>query len=179
MVALPWVILPVALSFAISQVYPIYNPRYVLFVIPALALLAGAGLAALRRTPVGLAVFMVLAVLSVNAHLAIREPDARPDDLRTLAAALSAEQRPGDAVLYAPVNYRLFVAVYGEPYRKLVEPGPRSTRVWLVSRRLRGTKWENDPRLKELRREFRGGPTRIFGSVRLTLYTRSRISSTA
>ena len=125
--------------------------------VPALALLAGAGLAALRRTSVGLAVFVVLAALSVNAHLAIREPDARPDDLRTLAAALSAEQRPGDAVLYAPVNYRLFVAVYGEPYRKLVEPGPQSTRVWLVSRRLRGTKWENDPRLKELRREFRRG----------------------
>ncbi|WP_179282397.1 glycosyltransferase family 39 protein [Streptosporangium subroseum] len=178
-VALPWLILPVALSFAISQVYPIYNARYVLFVIPALALLAGAGLAAARRTPVGLAVFTALAVLSASAHLAVRAPDARPDDLRTLAAVLSAEQRPGDAVLYVPVKYRLFVAVYGEPYGKLVEPGARSTRVWLVSPRLRGTTWENDPRLKELKKEFRGGRTRAFGAVRLTLYTRSRISSNA
>ncbi|WP_162642136.1 glycosyltransferase family 39 protein [Streptosporangium sp. 'caverna'] len=178
-VTLPWLILPVALSFAISQVYPIYNARYVFFVIPALALLAGAGLAAARRTPVGLAVFTALAVLSASAHLAIREPDARPDDLRTLAAVLSAEQRPGDAVLYVPVKYRLFVAVYGEPYGKLVEPGARSTRVWLVSPRLRGTTWEDDPRLKELKKEFRGGRTRAFGAVRLTLYTRSRISSNA
>ncbi|WP_371783053.1 glycosyltransferase family 39 protein [Streptosporangium subroseum] len=178
-VTLPWLILPVALSFAISQVYPIYNARYVFFVIPALALLAGAGLAAARRTPVGLAVFTALAVLSASAHLAIRAPDARPDDLRTLAAVLSAEQRPGDAVLYVPVKYRLFVAVYGEPYGKLVEPDARSTRVWLVSPRLRGTTWEDDPRLQELKKEFRGGRARAFGAVRLTLYTRSRISSNA
>lgn len=177
-VALPWMILPVVLSFAISQVYPIYNARYVFFVVPALALLAGAGLAAPRRTPVGLAVFAVLAALSVNAHLAVREPDSRPDDLRTLAAVLGAEQRPGDAVLYVPANHRLFVAAYGEPYRRLVEPGPRSTRVWLLSPRLRGTEWENDPRLEELSGEFRRGPARAFGSIRLTLYTRPPIPST-
>ncbi len=178
-VTVPWAFLPVLLSFAISQVYPVYNARYVLFVLPAFALLAGAGLTALRRTPVSLAVLAVLAALSVSAHLTLRGPANRPDDLRTLAAELGARERPGDAVLYMPERFRLFVAVYGEPYRRLVPFSPGADRVWLVSRRILGTEWQDDPRLRELRRGFRkAGQTRISGAVRITLYTR-RIPSKA
>ncbi|WP_433245135.1 glycosyltransferase family 39 protein [Streptosporangium sp. CA-135522] len=178
-VAVPWALLPVALSFLISQVYPVYSPRYVLFVLPAVALLAGSGLAALRRTPASWAVLAVLAALSVSAHLTVRGPANRPDDLRTLAAELGAQERPGDAVLYMPERFRLFVVVYGEPYRRLSALGPGSDRVWLVSRRLRGAEWQQDPRLRELKRDFRkAGPTRISGAVRITLYTR-RIPSDA
>ncbi|MEV4181691.1 glycosyltransferase family 39 protein [Streptosporangium canum] len=178
-VAVPWVVLPVVLSLLISQIHPVYSPRYVLFAVPGLALLAGAGLAALRRTPATWAVLAVLVAFSVSAHLVVRGPANRPDDLRTLAAELSAQERPGDAVLYVPERFRLFVAVYGEPYRRLSALGPGSDRVWLVSRRIRGPEWEEDPRLKELKRDFRkAGQTRISGAVRITLYTR-RIPSDA
>ncbi|MGW4424205.1 glycosyltransferase family 39 protein [Streptosporangium sp. NPDC004631] len=172
-VAVPWLLLPVALSFLISQVYPVYNARYVMFVLPAVALLAGVGLVALRRAPLRWAVLAVLVALSATAHLAVREPAARPDDLRTLAAELSIRERPGDAVLYMPERFRLFVAVYGEPYDRLGPPGPGADRVWLVSRRVLGTEWLEDPRLRELKRDFRKtGQTRISGAVRITLYTR-------
>ncbi|WP_051865007.1 glycosyltransferase family 39 protein [Streptosporangium roseum] len=178
-VAVPWAVLPVVLSLLISQIHPVYSPRYVLFAVPGLALLAGAGLTALRRTPATWAVLAVLVAFSVSAHLAVRGPANRPDDLRTLAAELSAQERPGDAVLYVPERFRLFVVVYGEPYRRLSALGPGSDRVWLVSRRIRGPEWEENPRLKELKRDFRkAGQTRISGAVRITLYTR-RIPSDA
>ncbi|GAA5769335.1 glycosyltransferase family 39 protein [Streptosporangium roseum] len=178
-VAVPWAVLPVVLSLLISQIHPVYSPRYVLFAVPGLALLAGVGLAALRRTPATWAALTALAVLAASAHLAVRGPANRPDDLRTLAAELSAQERPGDAVLYVPERFRLFVVVYGEPYRRLSALGPGSDRVWLVSRRIRGPEWEENPRLKELKRDFRkAGQTRISGAVRITLYTR-RIPSDA
>ncbi|MER7127765.1 hypothetical protein [Streptosporangium saharense] len=174
-VAVPWALVPVALSFAISQVYPVYNPRYVMFVLPALALLAGAALASVppRRVPVGVAVLAALAVLSASAQLTIRGPANRPDDLRALAAELGAAERPGDAVLYMPERFWLFVSVYGGPYEKLAPFDPEAERVWLVSRRVLGAEWSSDPRLAALKRGFvKAGPTRRSGAVRVTLYTR-------
>ncbi|MFD0891903.1 hypothetical protein ACFQ08_45740, partial [Streptosporangium algeriense] len=100
-------------------------------------------------------------------------PANRPDDLRTLAAELGAAERPGDAVLYMPERFWLFVSVYGEPYGKLAPFSPGAERVWLVSRRILGTEWRDDPRLAALKRGFtKAGPTRTSGAVRVTLYTR-------
>ncbi|WP_170316989.1 glycosyltransferase family 39 protein [Acrocarpospora corrugata] len=117
-VAVPWALLPV-LSMAISQLYPVYSPRYLLFAVPAMALLAGAGLDALRpRALTWLGLALVVA-LTVPAHLRIREPDSRPDDLRGMALALQARGRPGDAVLYVNEFGRLFAGVYDAAYRDL------------------------------------------------------------
>jgi mannosyltransferase len=46
---LPWLVLPPALLLAASQLSPLYTLRYVVFCVPAAALLAGTGLAALGR----------------------------------------------------------------------------------------------------------------------------------
>ncbi|MER6950467.1 glycosyltransferase family 39 protein [Nonomuraea sp. NPDC000554] len=188
-----WAVVPVVLSMAISQVQPIYHPRYVLFAVPGLALLAGIGAEALLRrwwpavtVPVAVLAF---AVLTYGTQVALREPNARPDDLRSLAAALAAEERPGDRVLFVPQRYRLFVAVYGEPYERLVDltraPGaaePRTAaelgqalagaeRVWLVSPRI-GPRYADDERYLALKKRLKPGRTRTFGSIHLTLYTR-------
>jgi hypothetical protein len=48
--ALPWLVLPPAMLLAASEIMPVYNFRYLVFCLPATAVLAGAGLAAL--TPV-------------------------------------------------------------------------------------------------------------------------------
>jgi hypothetical protein len=45
--ALPWLVLPPALLLAVSEIKPAYNFRYLVFCLPAMALLAGAGLAEL------------------------------------------------------------------------------------------------------------------------------------
>src|SRR5262249_13873601 len=47
--ALPWLAIPPVVMLVVSQAMPVYNFRYVLFCVPALALLAGLGLAALGR----------------------------------------------------------------------------------------------------------------------------------
>ena len=197
--ALPWAVLPLC-SMAISLVYPIYTPRYVLFAIPGLALLAGQGinrLAALVRADwPRWVVVALMAGLTVPAQLAIREPDSRPDDLRAMAAALQAQERPGDAVLYVHERWRLFVAIYGEPYAKLDDltyaPGnaePRTAaqftqaaetadRIWVVSggrTRLRnkiGT--ERDDRYRALRtnKDFALTSTEPFGYCWIMLFTR-------
>ncbi len=48
---LPWLLLPAAILLAGSLIQPVYTLRYVLFSLPALALLAGAALAALGQRP--------------------------------------------------------------------------------------------------------------------------------
>ena len=47
--AVPWLVVPPALLIGISFATPLYVPRYVLYCLPAAALLAGAGLAALGQ----------------------------------------------------------------------------------------------------------------------------------
>ncbi|GGT04001.1 glycosyltransferase family 39 protein [Nonomuraea spiralis] len=185
-----WAALPVVLSFAISQVQPVYHPRYVLFAVPLLALLAGIGLAALPRRAVPVVVLALFAALVLPAQVALRQPASRPDDLRTLAATLAAEERPGDRVLFVPGRFRLFVAVYGGPYERLTDltrvpgaPGPRTAaeldaalkgvdRVWLISPRI-GTKYADDERYRTLQRTLTPGQTRTYGSIHLSLWTRN------
>ncbi|GGP77805.1 glycosyltransferase family 39 protein [Streptosporangium pseudovulgare] len=189
-----WAVLPFAISFAVSQVVPVYHPRYVLVVVPGVALAAGIGLTRLAaaagrwRFAVAVPAVLLVAATALPAHEALRTPDSRPDDLRSLAATLDAEVRPGDRVLFVPYRYRLFVAVYGGPYERLVDLtrapgryGPRTaaeftaaaagaSRIWLVSARI-GKVYAADPRLVTLRSAFSAaGPARRFGSVRLTLY---------
>lgn len=135
-VAGPWALL-IPLSMLVSLVYPIYSPRYVLFALPGVALLAGAGLDRLRPRPLAWAGLALLVALTVPKHLSLRTPDSRPDDLRSMAAALLERQRPGDAVLYVDATYKWFAGVYAEPYRKLIELQPGDIgeyeRVWVVS----------------------------------------------
>ncbi|GAB1822774.1 hypothetical protein HerbRD11066_59380 [Herbidospora sp. RD11066] len=134
-VAGAWALM-IPLSMLVSLVYPIYSPRYVLFALPGLALLAGAGLDRLRPKPLAWAGLILVTALTVPKHLWLRAPDHRPDDLRSMAAALLERQRPGDAVLYVDRNNKWFAAVYDEAYTNLIDltrtPG-RYERVWVVS----------------------------------------------
>ncbi|MFF3437327.1 glycosyltransferase family 39 protein [Streptosporangium sp. NPDC002721] len=195
-VALPWALLPFV-SMAISLVHPVFNPRYVLFAVPAVALLAGAGLNAVRPRALGWVGLVLVAALTVPTHLTIREPDRRPDNLRDMAATLLARQRPGDAVLYVGENRRLFAAVYEDAYRNLRDlthaPGRRTPRtaaqftaalegverVWLVTggRKHRNRAFvEDDERYLALmaNRDFTLRSTDDFGYSWFGLYVRER-----
>jgi len=189
-----WAFAPVLASFLISQVYPVFDPRYVLFVVPAIALLAGIGLHAVTTSlrghiAVPIIAFVMVGALTFSSHVEIREPASRPDDLRSLAAVLGAEQQSGDGVLFVPQRYRLFATVYEEPFRHLTdltnEPGmyePRTAaqftaaaagldRVWLIAPPV-GPRNIGDPRFVELRRAFKLVSNRSFGDTRLALYAR-------
>ena len=95
---LPWLILPPAILLVASVISPVYTLRYVLLCIPAVALLAGAGLASLGWVA-GTAALAVIAVLGVPMQLQVRTPDGHGDNIRQADRIVAGNRRPGDAVL--------------------------------------------------------------------------------
>lgn len=101
-----WLLVPLALGYLFQWMYPFFFPRFLLYIAPALYLLAGAGLVALgRRMPVA-GVLTTLALIGL--HLAslnpiYTRPDNPDEDYRPLAAHLSPLIRPGDIMLYSYV----------------------------------------------------------------------------
>ena len=111
--SLPWLLVPPVLLFAMSQVQPAYTFRYIVFCMPAAALLIGTGLAAAGRVagPAGLALIVLLAL---PAQLGERGPSGHTDNIRGLDQIVARNAQPGDAVLYPQAGSRTFAAAY--PY---------------------------------------------------------------
>jgi mannosyltransferase len=95
---LPWLILPPAILLVGSLITPLYTFRYVLLCMPAVALLAGAGLSALGWVA-GTAALVVVALLGVPAQLEARGPNGHGDNVRQADRIVATHLRPGDAVL--------------------------------------------------------------------------------
>jgi mannosyltransferase len=132
--ALPWLVLPPLTLLVASQVHPVYVARYANFCVPAVALLAAAGLGWLARQAariplcagnpaltwlpsVTLAVLLVMMLL--QPQQAVRRSAGRPDELRAVAAVVSANEQPGDAVCYIPSEARLISYSYPAPFQRL------------------------------------------------------------
>jgi mannosyltransferase len=134
-VALPWLAVPAIVLIGVSFIKPVYNVRYVVFCLPALAILAGAGLTGLIRLarsaplaragvawlPLAIAglVTLGLAVMLAGPQAAIRQTAARPDNLRLASAIVAANEQPGDVVFYIPVNMRVLGTGYPAPFLRL------------------------------------------------------------
>jgi mannosyltransferase len=132
-IALPWLVLPPALLILASHLArPIYDERYVLYCMPALALLAAGGLAFLVRLIAPLVqpyrwlayaapalIAAVIAGLLVVPQEHVRDLSSRPDNLAKVAAVLAAHERPGDAVLYVPWAAKVVSQAYPASYAGL------------------------------------------------------------
>ena len=133
-VAVPWLVVPGVILIAVSQIHPVFDARYIVFCLPALALLSAAGLAGVTRLATrvpwpaagsvlawlpGTLLLMLLAALVAGPQRSIRSAASRPDDLRTASAILAAHAHRGDAVLYLPANRRAFSMAYPAPFRRL------------------------------------------------------------
>jgi mannosyltransferase len=136
-IALPWLVMPPFLLIAASFVKPVYYVRYVEFCLPALAIVAGAGLTGLvrlaARTPLGrprpadlggawlpaVLVAAVLAALLAGPQHAIRQNAARPDNLRRASAIVAAQEQPGDIVFYIPGTMHVLGTGYPAPFLRL------------------------------------------------------------
>jgi len=146
-IALPWLVVPPFVLIAVSFVKPVYYVRYIEFCLPALAILAGAGLTALVRLaaitplrrsrlgrwrlgPLGLGglglawlpavlAVAVLAALLAGPQQAIRKTAARPDNLRLASAIVAADEQPGDVVFYLPATMRVLATGYPAPFARL------------------------------------------------------------
>ena len=124
--------MPPFVLIAASFVKPVYYVRYVEFCLPALAILAGAGLVGLIRlaavTPLGrlrlawlpaALVVAGLAALLAGPQQAIRQTAARPDNLRLASAIVAANEQPGDVVFYIPLNMHVLGTGYPAPFLRL------------------------------------------------------------
>ena len=109
----PWLVTPLALLAVASLVKPVFEFRYILISVPAVALLAGAAISALERTA-GVAAVAILALTAVPGQQAVRGPQGRFENIRWLDQIIAARELPGDAVLYSWSGWRQAAAAY--PY---------------------------------------------------------------
>jgi mannosyltransferase len=134
---LPWLLVPPAILLAVSQLQPVYTFRYIVFCVPATALLAGAALAAVGRAA-ACAALIVIVLLGLPAQLSERGPAGHGDEIRQLDQILSAQQRPGDVVLYpGDGGLRAFTAAY--PHGLATLPDVALGRTPAQSRSIGGT----------------------------------------
>jgi hypothetical protein len=190
---LAWLVLPAATAFVISFAKPVFLYRYFLPSLPALVLLAAAGIVYLGR--VWLVVPAVLVAATISTRNVVRcLPDCmiRYDDWRGAASYVAPRVQAGDAVLFDPRDVKTpFVHYLGHPRRlallypsswrlsggpapgaptlaAAVSRAPRYRRVWLV------TWWLPEGTVPaQLERAFRLQLVRHFaGNVRVRLYER-------
>lgn len=97
---LPWIGVPPAVAFiaAQGQVH-FFSPYYLLYLLPSVALLTGAGLASLTA-PAPWAALALIVILALPAQYADRQPDGHGDDIRGAALFLARNARGTDAVIY-------------------------------------------------------------------------------
>ena len=95
-----WAVVPAAALVAVSLVVPMLLARYLVFTLPAWALLAGFAVSrvSVRRAVVAVA---VLALLSVPGQVAIRRADGHDEATRAAASIIATQERPGDVAVYA------------------------------------------------------------------------------
>ncbi len=141
-IALPWLAVPPVLLLAVSFIHPYYVERYVLFCLPALAVLVAAGLvwlvtltgralagrglrprlAVLAAVPSGILALLIVALL-IGPQGEIRTAGNRPDNLAAAAAVLAGHERPGDVVLYLPRGTSVLAMAYPRPFRHVRDIG--------------------------------------------------------
>ena len=92
------ILIPLAIGFAAQAVTPFVIPRFFLYTVPALCVLAAAGLARLRlaAVPIALALLVAWGVSLPHAYRPVALP---PDDLRPIGKTLAQAARPGDGVI--------------------------------------------------------------------------------
>jgi mannosyltransferase len=133
--ALPWLALPIVTLLAVGLFTPAFDSRYILFCVPALALLAGSGLdrlvthvaqrlaatpgSARRWNAIAAAAIAVIALVGLPSQLAYRAPAGHLDNFRLIAQTLAAGERPGDAVIYVPDYWRQISAAYPASFAHL------------------------------------------------------------
>jgi uncharacterized membrane protein len=97
--ALCWLLLPILLSFVISQGQTrIFSTRYLVTVVPALCLLAGLGVAAFRFSIVKAVIAVALLALAFH-YTPLYYHNAQIEDWRTATSWLVQRYQPGDGMV--------------------------------------------------------------------------------
>ena len=116
-----WLFFPVLFTLALSLVKPFFVPRYFIFCLPALLLLAACGLTRLRSNWLLAAAVSLMLILSLRGTAAYynQDIDIQRDDWRDASKYLLSHAEPGDALLFhVPMRrmpYEFYVSVLGSP----------------------------------------------------------------
>ena len=113
--AVPWLVLPPLILLAASLIQPVYFSRYLTYCLPAVALLAGAGLAALRL-PARAGVLALVVALVMPAQLAYRAPGGGAE---AIAQFLGAHAQRGDAIVYREPSVPPLYLAYPADFSRL------------------------------------------------------------
>ena len=116
--AVPWALLPPAGLWLAGQAMPLYTERYLVFCLPALAVLAGWALARAGRRAAATALVAVL-VLAVPQQLRLRSETGHGEDVGRLLAVLDDRGRAGDAVVFQQQSSRLLAEAYPRVFAPL------------------------------------------------------------
>jgi len=97
-----WLIFPPLLIVALSWIRPLFVPRYFIFCLPALCLLAACGIARLRAAWLLVPALAVFLVLSVRGTVVSYRPtaDTQKDDWRAATQYVLGHAQAGDALLF-------------------------------------------------------------------------------
>ncbi|GGX73395.1 glycosyltransferase family 39 protein [Streptomyces hiroshimensis] len=125
-IGVPWLAVPPLLLLALSLGQPLFAYRYLLFCLPALALLLAAAAALLPpRRQLLLALLPALPI--TMSHLAIRQQDSRPWDTSTVITTLRSRAVPGDAILFSGARCDLIATTHPEIFARLPDLGTART----------------------------------------------------
>jgi mannosyltransferase len=97
-----WLLVPIGLVLIVSFARPLFVPRYFIVSLPALALLAGSGLARIRRMWLVAPILLVFAVTGVRGTQEYyRQRQTSPNDnWRAASQYLVSNARPGEALIF-------------------------------------------------------------------------------
>jgi mannosyltransferase len=112
--SVPWLVVPPLVLLIASYITPIYTVRYVIYCLPAAALLCGAALDALGWAA-GAVALAVIVLAGWPVQTAQRQVTGHGRNLREVDRVIAAHYQPGDAVLYGglPTQYQQFAYPYG------------------------------------------------------------------
>lgn len=125
-VGLPWLAVPTLLLMAVSLHQPLFAYRYLLFCLPALALLLAAALSVLPR-PAQLLLALLLAIPFALSNQAIRQQDSRAWNTSAVITTLQSRAAPGDGVLFSGGRCDLIASAYPEIFAQLSDLGTAQT----------------------------------------------------
>ncbi|MFG1991666.1 glycosyltransferase family 39 protein [Actinoplanes sp. NPDC048988] len=92
-------LIPTTLMLSAGAVIPIWVPRYALFSLPAIALLAATAAVRFGRTQAFLAIGLAV-LLSWPSYVSLRLVDGHGQDSENIAAVIGPRYRPGDVVVF-------------------------------------------------------------------------------
>jgi mannosyltransferase len=111
---LSWAIIPVVLLALVSLREPMFLQRYMIFSLPATALLAGAGAAMLSKWRIGLVLAAVLCAGCIPTI--VRNYNKPREDWRGATGLVLSSATPGDAVAFFPFYTRIMMDYYSSQH---------------------------------------------------------------